>query len=86
MNTVRTNITFPRDLLLEVDQLVGEGNRSAFLAESAREHLSKIKFAKAAKNSAGIFNLKDYPHFSTPGKVRKYIREYRSKNSTRSYK
>lgn len=38
MNTVRTNITFPKDLLLEVDKLVGEGKRSAFLAESVRKH------------------------------------------------
>lgn len=86
MNTVRTNITFPKDLLLEVDKLVGEGKRSAFLAESVREHLSKIRFAEAAKTSAGIFNRKDYPHFSTPKKVRNYIRDYRKKNSNRLHK
>ncbi len=86
MNTVRANITFPKDLLLKVDLLVGEGRRSAFLAESVREHLSKIKFAEVAKGSAGIFNPKDYPHFSTPKKVRSYIRSYRNKNSARFYK
>lgn len=86
MNTVRTNITFPKDLLLEVDRLVGQGRRSAFLAESVREHLSKIKFAEVAKDSAGIFNPKDYPHFATPKKVRNYIRNYRNKNSARFYK
>ncbi len=83
MNTVRTNITFPKDLLLAVDRLVGEGKRSAFLAESVREHLSKIRFAEVAKDSVGIFNPKDYPHFSTSKKVRSYIRSYRNKNSTR---
>lgn len=86
MNTVRTNITFPKDLLLEVDRLVGAGRRSAFLAESVREYLSKIKFAEVAKDSAGIFDPKDYPHFSTPKKVRSYIRSYRNKNSIRFYK
>ncbi len=83
MNTVRTNITFPKDLLLAVDRLVGEGRRSAFLAESVREHLAKINFAEVVKDSAGIFELKDYPHFSTSKKVRSYIKRYRSKNSTR---
>lgn len=83
MNTVRTNITFPKDLLLAVDRLVGEGRRSAFLAESVREHLAKIKFAEVAKDSAGIFDHKDYPHFATPKKVRSYIKSYRNKNSTR---
>lgn len=86
MHIVRANITFPKDLLLEVDKLVGEGRRSAFLAESVKEHLAKIKFAEVAKNSAGIFNPKDYPHFSTTKKVRSHIRSYRSKNSTRFYK
>lgn len=83
MNTVRTNITFPKDLLLEVDRLVGEGRRSAFLAESARKHLDQINFAKVARESVGILDHKTYPHFSTSEKVRSYIRSFRKKNDSR---
>ncbi len=83
MNTVRTNITFPKDLLLEVDRLVGAGRRSAFLAESVRKHLDQINFAKVARESVGILDHKIYPHFSTSGKVRSYIRSFRKKNDLR---
>ncbi len=83
MNTVRTNITFPKDLLLAVDRLVGEGRRSAFLAESVRKHLDQINFAKVARESVGILGPKAYPHFSTSGKVRSYIRSFRKSNDLR---
>lgn len=83
MNTVRTNITFPKDLLLAVDRLVGEGRRSAFLAESVRKHLNQINFAKVARESVGILDSKTYPHFATSKKVRSYIRSFRKKNDSR---
>lgn len=83
MNTVRTNITFPKDLLLAVDRLVGEGKRSAFLAESVRKHLNQINFAKVARESVGILDSKAYPHFSTSKKVRSYIRSFRKSNDSR---
>lgn len=83
MNTVRTNITFPKDLLLAVDRLVGEGKRSAFLAESVRKHLNQINFAKVARESVGILDSKTYPHFSTSKKVRSYIRSFRKDNDLR---
>lgn len=83
MNTVRTNITFPKDLLLEVDRLVGEGKRSAFLAESVRKHLDQINFAKVARESVGILDHKSYPYFSTSEKVRSYIRSFRKSNDVR---
>lgn len=83
MNTVRTNITFPKDLLLEVDKLVGEGRRSAFLAESARKYLAHLKFAKVARESFGILDHKTYPHFATSKKVRTYIRSFRKNNDVR---
>lgn len=83
MDIVRANITFPKDLLSEVDKVAGSGKRSAFLAESVREHLNRLKFAKVIKESAGIFDPKTYPNFSTPAKVRNYIRSFRKKNTLR---
>lgn len=84
MNMIRANIIFPKDLLLKVDKLVGPGKRSAFLAESVRKHLDQINFAKVARESVGILDIKDYPHFSTSGKVRAYIRSLRKSNDVRN--
>lgn len=83
MYTVRTNITFPKELLLEVDKIAGSGRRSAFLAESARKYLAHLKFAKVARKSFGILDHRTYPHFATSGKVRSYIRSFRKNNDTR---
>ena len=83
MNTVRTNITFPKDLLLEVDKTVGYGKRSAFLAESVRKYLAHLKFAKVARESFGVLGYKTYPQFATSKKVRTYIRSFRKSNDVR---
>lgn len=83
MDIVRANITFPKTLLLEVDKLAGSRNRSAFLADSVRERLARLKFYKVAKDSVGIFNSNDYPDFSSSTKVKKYTRAFRKKNSVR---
>ena len=83
MNMIRANIIFPKDLLSEVDKLVGPGKRSAFLAESVRKHLSQINFAKVARESTGLLDPKVYPQFSTSGKVKTYIRSLRKSNDSR---
>lgn len=83
MNMIRANIIFPKDLLSEVDKLVGPGKRSAFLAASARKHLKQINFAKVARESVGILDPKAYPHFSTSEKVRSYVRSFRKDNDVR---
>ena len=83
MDIVRANITCPKTLLLEVDKLAGSRNRSAFLADSVRECLARLKFSKVAEDSIGILNPKDYPNFATPTKVKKYTRAFRKKNSVR---
>lgn len=83
MNMIRANIIFPKALLSEVDKLVGPGKRSAFLAESVRKHLDQIKFAKIARESVGLLDPKTYPHFSTSGKVKTYIRSLRKSNDSR---
>ena len=86
MDIVRTNITFPKELLLDVDKLVGKGKRSAFLAESVRDYLARLKFARIAKESKGILNLKDYPQFATSKKASSYIRNLRKENDIRNKK
>jgi len=78
---MRANVVLPDDLIAEIDKLAGSRGRSAFLAEAARDRIRRAKFDVALKKSAGI--LKDDPRFSTRAKIRKYIRDYRRKNSFR---
>ena len=78
---MRTNIVLPNDLIIEIDKLAGARKRSKFLEEAARERIEAAKLEKAFEEARGI--LKDDPRFSSSVKVRKYIRDFRKKNSVR---
>ena len=78
---MRANVVLPDDLVREIDKYAGARKRSKFLEEAARERIKRAKLDKALKEAAGI--LKDDPRFSTSAKVRKYIRDFRKKNSFR---
>lgn len=78
---MRTNVILPDDLIIEIDKRAGARMRSKFLEEAARERLEREKLDKVFNEARGI--LKDDPRFSTPAKVRKYIRDFRKKNSVR---
>ena len=78
---MRANVVLPDDLVREIDKLAGTKKRSKFLEEAAKERLKEIRLDKALKEAAGI--LKDDPRFSTSAKVRKYIHDFRKKNSFR---
>lgn len=78
---MRTNVILPDELVAEIDKIAGPRNRSKFLEETARERIYEEKLKKAFEEARGI--LKDDPRFSTRAKVRKYIRDFRRKNSVR---
>lgn len=71
----------PDDLIIEIDKRAGARMRSKFLEEAARERLYREKLSDAFEKARGI--LKDDSRFSTRVKVRKYIRDFRRKNSYR---
>ena len=78
---MRANVVLPDDLVREIDILAGAKKRSKFLEEAARERIAATKLEKAFNEARGI--LKDDPRFSSSAKVRKYIRDFRKKNSVR---
>lgn len=78
---MRTNVVLSDDLVAEIDKLAGVRKRSKFLEEAARERVEREKLHAAFEKARGI--LKDDPRFSTRAKVRKYIRNFRRKNSYR---
>ena len=78
---MRANVVLPNDLINEVDRIAGARKRSKFLEEAAREKIEALRLEKAFADVRGI--LKDDPRFSTHAKVRKYIRDFRKKNSVR---
>jgi metal-responsive CopG/Arc/MetJ family transcriptional regulator len=43
MNTVRLNITLPKELAQQLDKLVGPKKKSRFITETLRERMEKIQ-------------------------------------------
>jgi metal-responsive CopG/Arc/MetJ family transcriptional regulator len=49
MNTVRLNITLPKEIERELDALVGPRRKSSFIADALKERIEKIKKKKLEK-------------------------------------
>ena len=78
---MRTNVMLPDNLVAEIDKIAGARKRSEFLARAARERIEAEKLERAFEAARGI--LRDDSRFSTSAKVRKYIRDFRKKNTVR---
>jgi dethiobiotin synthetase len=61
MNTKRTHIVIPQQLVAEIDTVVGKRGRSAFLAQAAQKELMRLRQLKALKAAAGSWKDKDHP-------------------------
>lgn len=61
MNTKRTHIVIPQQLVTQIDALVGKRGRSAFLAQAAEKELMRLRQIKALEAAAGSWKDKDHP-------------------------
>lgn len=61
MNTKRTHIVIPQQLVAEIDTAVGKRRRSAFLAQAAEKELMRLRQLRALKAAAGSWKDKDHP-------------------------
>ena len=61
MNTKRTHIVIPQQLVAEIDTLVGKRGRSAFLTQAAGKELMRLRQLKALEAAAGSWKDKDHP-------------------------
>jgi hypothetical protein len=61
MNTKRTHIVIPQQLVIEIDTLVGKRGRSMFLTKAAEKELMRLRQIKALEAAAGSWKDKDHP-------------------------
>jgi metal-responsive CopG/Arc/MetJ family transcriptional regulator len=78
MNTKRTHIVIPRQLVAETDTLVGKRSRSAFLTQAAEKELLRLRQIKALEGAAGAWADEDHPELKQGAAkwVKKLRREY----------
>jgi hypothetical protein len=78
MNTKRTHIVIPQELVMEIDTLVGKRSRSTFLTQAAEKELMRLRQIKALEGAAGAWKDKDPPELKQGSAkwVKKLRREY----------
>jgi hypothetical protein len=69
-----------KDLLEEVDKLVGPRRRSEFLTEAAAEKLKREKVLQAVHHAATLPPVDDVPEWETPEAVSKWVHDLRVEN------
>jgi metal-responsive CopG/Arc/MetJ family transcriptional regulator len=78
MQSKRTHIVVPGELVAEIDAIVGKRGRSAFLAQAAEKELMRLRQIKALEGVAGAWKDKDHPELKHGSAkwVKKIRREY----------
>ncbi len=61
MNTKRTHIVIPEDLVAQIDTIVGKRGRSSFRTQAAEKELMRLRQLKAIEAAAGSWKDKDHP-------------------------
>lgn len=75
--TARIHIVVPRDLVAEVDRLVGPRHRSEFVAEALEEKLRRSWLVHAAREVAGSLADVDIPGWETSEAASAWVQSLR---------
>ncbi len=82
--TIRTHVVLPRELVEEVDELVGLRKRSAFFVQAVEEKLGRERLGRALAATKGFLADEAHPEWATPEKTSAWVRELRSVDSAAS--
>jgi Arc/MetJ-type ribon-helix-helix transcriptional regulator len=77
-DTRRINVTFPRQLLEELDAVVPTGKRSEVIVEATAAYLRRIKVLAALRETRGAWRDEDHPELVTPEDVNRWLASRRS--------
>ncbi|MGD1154589.1 MAG: hypothetical protein ABSA41_02050 [Terriglobia bacterium] len=77
MLTRRAHIILPKDLVVEIDSLVGKRHRSAFLAEVARREVRRRRLLAFLGRETPAWNPDDHPDIDAAGGAAAWVRKLR---------
>jgi metal-responsive CopG/Arc/MetJ family transcriptional regulator len=81
MRRKRAHIILPEDLLAEVDRLVGERGRSAFLAEIVQREIQRRKLLAALQEAKGSWKAEEHPELQEGSEA--FVERLRLENEAR---
>lgn len=74
----RINVTFPVQLVDELDSLVPARKRSEVIAAATAEYVRKLKVVNILHETAGVWSEEDHPELATGEDVNRWLEENRS--------
>jgi hypothetical protein len=80
---MRIHINLDEELVREIDEVAGKGNRSEYIASAAANAVKRDRRVRLINEGAGILSERDYPYWSTPEKVNEWLRDLRETPSIR---
>ena len=57
----RTHVVIPKELVVQIDSLVGKRGRSRFLTDAASRELRRLRQLKALRRAAGVWKDEHHP-------------------------
>jgi len=79
---VPVNLSLPRDLVRDLDEVSGPRNRSAFAEEALRRAIKREQYRVAGERYAGSLKAEDYPHWRTSEDVVAWVRMMRAEETS----
>jgi hypothetical protein len=80
----RTHVILPQALVAEIDALVGERKRSAFLSEVAAREVRRRRLLEILNRDAPAWNPADHPDIEEAGGAAAWVRKLRREADTAS--
>jgi len=78
---MRTHVVMPPALVKDVDELVGERQRSHFVSEAVEEKLRRHRLLDLFEEMAGSLKDVDIPGWETPESTAEWVRAMRRGDS-----
>lgn len=75
MGMVRTTITLPEEVLNQINDLAGDGGRSAWIVSTVEARLKRERLGRVIEETRGA--LKDSPSWKTADETYRWVRELR---------
>ena len=77
----RAHVILPADLLAEVDRLVGERGRSAFLSDLVRREIQRRNLLAALREARGAWKTEEHPELQEGSEA--FVDRLRAENEAR---
>jgi hypothetical protein len=79
-HAIRTHFIAPKDLIADVDKLVGPRRRSEFVTSAIAEKLKREKLLRLTREVAKLPPEEGVPGWETPEAVSKWVHDLRVEN------